>query len=294
MIPWYDNAIGTYLAGVGLSFADRHFSKNAKKYEESRINEKLEQVASLQFIVEAEQNADKDKLKSGKEYAQAIENARDYFINNRQFSESKSKFGNFLESFRHYAVNERINKQSPRQNLGTALGIEFTTDALVWGSQALLGVGNALAAVGYDLFQVPLLFAGMQTGRGILYLKTSKKEKEYNRMAKDLTADGKILTLVRNYSPTANLTVESANANPQAQTPKAQVDYREITQRTVAQAEDLVKKTAAQITENAGAIYNTIRSKIMAKAEAEERAKKTAEEETKSRRDRIKEGLGKY
>ena len=274
-LPLYQEAVCHFLSGIALSLADRLFSKNAKRHTKERVEGKLEQVTALHDLVEAEQRDDRVERRKGREYFEAVMRARGHF------KERGKKVGRLGEEgrmsgiadfFRFCKESERINNLPLGEKLATSFGVEFVIDALVAVVQIMGGKVNALMALGESLYQGPSLFVGLLAGKGILSFKDlfrSKEEKELDDMAEELTRDGKLLELVRNYSPTEGL--EPADRLPEKE------EGGEAEEGTREGREEPAGK--AGLTERFREGLDEIRKRLR------ERERKRAEEEEKRRKE---------
>ena len=205
-LPLYQEAIGHFLSGVSIAFADRYFSNNSNNTSktEERKRTKVEQVKALDFLLQAETN--RTNSVHDREYCDAVIKAKDYF-KTKGTSTSKKEEGikGHLRTLANlFSIsNERVNNLGIKRQLGVSFALEFIADAAVGVSQITLGYGNGIVALGESMYQAPSLLFGLQTGRALLYCRDmlrSKEEKELDSLGKQLTADGKVLELVRTYS----------------------------------------------------------------------------------------------
>lgn len=207
-MPMYQEAIAHFMTGVAVSFADRATSENAKRHTETRKKNKLKELSSLNYLLATDQMEGSEETKKSQQYYDAIANAREYFrmepMDDPQAGEVMSFVSRVKQTISNYIRNERINELPLSKKLMAAFGIEFIADAGVAFSQIAFGKGNGLVAVGESLYQGPSLFLGLVTGKGLLYAKgmfRSKQEKELDRLAGELTADGKLAEIVKSYLP---------------------------------------------------------------------------------------------
>jgi hypothetical protein len=283
-VPWYDDVAAHFLSGMAIAFADRSFSGNAKRYTKERIENTLTQVASLQYLAESQKNLNSDVYNS-KEYFNAVMKSREYFLNQGVYSKTPNHGGllglieKTTEKFRNSRKIERVNNLSATQKLAFSLGAEFFGDVLVGISQITVGLGNGIAALGKSVYQTPALYLGLQTGRGMLYIKDlfrSKEEKDLDSMAKELTADGKLLERVRSYSPTASLpkTPETEKAQEKAEE-KTGKEGMSI-EKTIEGAGNVLADGAEKVYQGLGLGVNAIKDRIKKRMEekAAEREKK--------------------
>ncbi len=211
----YQEAMYHCLAGIAVSFADRVFSRNAKRHTAQRMEEKMGHAEALKYILDAEKNGSE---KDG-EYLAHMVRARDYF-RDRGKKINRDELNGFKEKLRdtinHYRENERINSQPYSKQFIIAFGLEFFIDALV-GIAQMMGAGvNALRALGESLYQGPCLFAGFLIGQGFLFFKgffRSKEEKELDEILTDLTRDGKLLEIVTGFRPAGESKPEQIEGN---------------------------------------------------------------------------------
>ncbi len=279
-IPWYDDAAGQFLAGVAISFADRAFSKNAKRHSAQRYEEKIDQVTALEYLLQTERNGQKENVVHSPEYTQAIDRASDYFKSQRIPMKSsirqgtRNVLGNLVDIVRFYKGNERINTLPAKKTLLAAFSIEFIGDSVVAISQLAAGYGHAISSLGKSMYQAPALFAGLQTGKGILYLKDklnkSKEEKAAERMAAELVRDGTLLGIVNAYSlsPIRYMQTEEMPTDK----PVIQLSNEEIG-RKAGEALVTVAKGAQTVARvGLGAVRSYIRTKVEESAAKEKEA----------------------
>jgi len=313
-LPNYENALMTYLAGITFSFTDRLFSKNAKRFTEERVAGKEERIKALDYLFETEKSSDRIDAIVSKKYYDAVLKAREHFEDNGISFESdtkglRGKFGRIAENIRYYKDHERVNNLKRGKQFAFACGLEFLADFGVLFSQITLGVGHIGRAFVHTLYQGPALFFGMQTGKGILYAKDliskSKYEKKLDKLAAELTADGKLLQIVENYSPTAQLKVVEARViegteqvleSGTEQLPaKADSSFGEKATALGEKVGTSVAETVEGIGKGVGAGIDAIIDKYTkrkaAKAEAEKQAREEADEE---RRQKTKKALDGY
>jgi hypothetical protein len=281
-VPWYDDVAAHFLSGVAIALADRSFSGNAKRYTKERIDNKLTQVASLQYLAESQQKPNFSDLYNSKEYFDAVMKSREYFLNKGVYSKTPNHGGllglieKTTEKFRNSSKIERVNTLSASSKLAFALGVEFFGDALVGISQITIGLGNGIAALGKSVYQTPALYLGLQTGRGMLYLKDmfrTKEEKDLDGMAKELTGDGKLLEIVRSYSPTSSL----PGASETRETEKVAKEGISI-EKTIEGAGNVLADGAEKVYEGLGLGVNAIKARIKKRMED-----KAAEEEQRKK-----------
>jgi hypothetical protein len=270
-VPWYDDVAAHFLSGMAVAFADRSFSGNAKRYTKERIENKLTQVASLQYVAESQKNPNLAGLYNSKEYFNAVMKSREYFLNNGVYSKTPNHGGllglieKTTEKFRNSRKIERINNLSTAQKLAFSLGTEFFGDVLVGISQITVGLGNGIAALGKSVYQTPALYLGLQTGRGMLYIKDlfrSKEEKDLDGMAKELTEDGKLLELVRSYSPTSSIAQPEAKAAEKTGT-KEGISI----EKTIEGAGNVLADGAEKVYQGLGLGVNSIKARIKKRME---------------------------
>jgi hypothetical protein len=278
-MPWYENAAAHFLAGITISFGDRLFSKNAKRHTEERVSRKLDQVQALEYLVD-------QKDTETPEYFKNIMKAREYFMERGKSVKSgeMTRAEKVAEKVSFYRSYERLNNLSVKSKLAAAFGLELIADATVAVSQIVEGVGNAITALANTLYQGPFMFLGLETGRGILYLKDlwkTKDEKELDDVAKELTKDKKLLETVRNYSRTRNLKVYEPKALPDVgheKTLKPQVSSAEIGAR----AQEKLAYVTDGVKDAVGGFLAARRARIEAMKKQEEDARK-AEKDAKSK-----------
>ncbi|MDD5192042.1 MAG: hypothetical protein PHH54_01615 [Candidatus Nanoarchaeia archaeon] len=288
---WYENLIANYVAGIGFSFTDRLFSENAKRFTKERLEKKLAQTEALNYLVNTEQNT------SSKDYFSAIMKSKEYFeqngisFENNEQTGAKGLVNRITEKVKYFKNHERINKLKTGKQFALAYGMQVAADAGVFLSQISLGYGHIGRAFALTPFQGLALFGGMLTGKGILYAKdrissvwskSSKDEKELDSMARELTKDNKLLDIVRNYSPTANLKViESTEIAPEksSQTEQKQLSSVEIGQK-VGQK---IVNAAEGVGKSISATISSIRQRIEERNKAEEDRRKAL------RRDQLKD-----
>ncbi|VVB78984.1 Uncharacterised protein [uncultured archaeon] len=208
-MTWYNEASAHFLAGVSITIGDRLFSRNAARYTEQRVKDKLAEVEALEYIA----NNSVESNSSEERFCDSVMKARDYFTRNGISSEPKTQsfYARVKDTVESYKEDERINNLSWRGKLTAAFGLEFLGDIGVVASSLLTGKGDGVVAFGETFYQAPSLWAGFQVGRGLVYAKDvitrSRDEKDLDKMAKELTADGKLLEIIRNYSPTAKIEI---------------------------------------------------------------------------------------
>ncbi|MBI5804104.1 hypothetical protein HY450_02580 [Candidatus Pacearchaeota archaeon] len=220
-LPWYEIAFGHAMAGFTVALADRAFSENAKRRTEKRIQNKMEEVTALEYLL----GHSSDVVKSDREYSNNIIRARNYFERegvSSEISTNDESHSRYISKKIKKAVNhlrrghEKVNNLSWSKKLTAGFGIEFFFDSIEVITQSIYGVGNGIIALGRTPYQAVSFFVGMQTGKGFLYVKDtfvkSGEEKELDSIGRELTADGKLLDIVRNYSPTRDLQVKMTDA----------------------------------------------------------------------------------
>ena len=200
----YEEALAHYATGISLSISDRMFSKNSKRFEEERISQKMQEVTDLKQIAYIESLPNKDQERNTKEYRETIFRTRKIFNSiNYNRADNKSSWNRYFSNFKD---SERINNLKPREKLGVAFGLEFVVDSAVIVSQIAWGRGNGVAAFGESLYQAPSMWLGFLTGRVLLHgydaFFKSKEEKILDELKTELTQDGKLLEIVRNYTST--------------------------------------------------------------------------------------------
>ena len=277
---WYEDMGLQFLAGIATSLADRKFSRNSDKHKSERVDRKLEHAKALAYLVENEQTEQP-------EYFQAILKAREYFREHGQsVKSSDEEKGSLLERLTEKGTNllynERLNNLPLTKTVGAAFGIEFLYDLGVIASQLTLGAGNGLASLGASLYQGPALAAGLLTGRAALYVKDlftkGSEEKLLDEKLKLMTKDGKLLSLVREYSRTTNLKERSASestSKPTEETPKQPMTAEGIGQT--------VGKTAANAVQGLGSLFKGIGDAISQRSEDGKKADDEAREATKEK-----------
>jgi hypothetical protein len=279
--PLYQEAICHLLSGVAITLADRLFSKNAKRHTKERVDRKLEQVTALNFLAEAEQREDRGEVRTGRDYLEAVVRARDYF---RQTGRKAGGYGGrsvaegMAEFFRHWKDHERINNLRLGKKLGAAFGIEFVADGIVAVAQIMGGQFNGLMALWESLYQGPSLFVGFLAGRGLLGMKDvfrSKEEKELDEMADELTRDGKLLEIVRDYSPTEQ--IEPAIEEPTADAAGKEVENG-IGEAIVKTAGEFSNGFTKGVDEIKGRVLETLHKRVEEKEKRRKELKKKYEE----------------
>lgn len=210
--------------GVGVTFAigDRILSKNSKRYTEKRIEDKTRQVAALDYIRGVQSNPDNKEAVKSRDYLEAILVARSYF------KDAGVSAGNYSQGFQGFMervsdkvkslkilngnekINPRLSKKAFGENLKKAYLIELAADGLYAGTMLAAGAGgNILTAFTSTTWQGAGFFVGLEAGKlGVwLFTRRSKEEKAFDEMAREITSDGKLLDIVRNYSATAAVEV---------------------------------------------------------------------------------------
>lgn len=281
------NAVTTFFAGMTLSLTDRLFSKNSKRFTDGRVKEKLEQVEAMDYLIEAEKSENRTETVSSRDYHNAIAKAREYFGDSGQYK-STGLIRKFAEKIGGYSKSpELINNLKSSKKFALAMGIEFLYDAITLGFQTIAGIGHFGKAFAHSLYQGPALFAGMLAGKGILYVKDwttkTKEEKEYDSMTRELTADGKLLEIIRNYSPTAKLKVESRVIEPGTEQLPVKIDSSSLGERVGTTISD----TAEGIGKNVMAGIDVIKQRL-------EQRKKSEEEAGKERKDKLRKSYEDY
>ena len=280
-LPWYEQATLHFLSGVSISLCDRLFSKNAKRHTQERTTRKLEQVTALQYLAETEPRADRVEASQNREYFDAVLKAKEYFMENgvsfRETSHGvKDLAERVSEAASFYRNHERFNNLPSGKKLAAAFGLELLGDFGVFLSQVTTGYGDGLVSFGETIYQGPSLFLGLQLGKGVLYVKDllmkSKEEKELDKITKQLTEDGKLLSIVTRYSPTKYIEVHEVE---QKQLPEAKdrISATEIGDKVG----ETIANTAQGIGRGIGAGIGAIRERI----EAGKRKEQEAEEERK-------------
>lgn len=277
---WYEDMGLQFLAGVATSLADRKFSRNSDKHKAERVQRKLEQAKALAYLVENEQTKQP-------EYFQAVLKAREYFREHGQsVKSSNEEKGSLLERLTEKGTtllyDERFNNLPFTKTVGAAFGIEFLYDLGVIASQLTMGIGNGLSALGASLYQGPALAAGLLTGRAALYVKDlftkASEEKLLDEKLKLMTKDGKLLSLVREYSRTTNLKERSASedtSQPKEETPKQPMTAEGIGQT--------VGNAAANAAQGLGSLFKGMGEAISKRSEATKKAEDDAREAQKAK-----------
>lgn len=280
-IPWYANAAGNFFAGITLSFGDRLLSKNASRFKESRIEKKLNVVTSMKYL------ADSNAQDNGSEYLGHIERVREYFRENGALREKKESLTErFADRVNHYKNEERLNNLSAGKKLGAAFGIELFADLGVTVAQVSGGSVSAVTALGHTLYQGPAMFLGLVTGKGLLYVKDAlfkdKNEKELDQLTKELTADGKILSIVKDYSSTARLKYEAPKEIP-----------AEIVEEPSAETET-PKKIGTGASEKMDSLVEKLRTKVTAIGQDRREKKQRELDEEAARKKLLQDKLDRY
>ncbi len=288
-LPWYDYVLGHYLGGITLSIADRTFSENSKRNTSKRLEKKLGEVEALEYLVT------NDNLESI-EYADAVRKAKNYFDREsisyessyeniglmKRLAKKTSKFvGNITGN------HERINNLSTGKKYVASLGICLGLDAIIVVSQATMGIGNAFSAAALTLPEAVAMSLGMQTGKAFLYVKDmftrSKEEKELDSLSRELTEDGKLLQIVKDYSQTSKLEPKCLEntIDEQKQLPKYY-------------SSDIGTKVGSTIVNTAENISGAVSSGIDAIKNRMRERRKTREDEEKARREALKKPYENY
>ena len=297
-VPILGELAGHYMTGVAISFADRAASKNAKRHTEERIANKLGQTASLQYLVNAEQKPDVNELRQRQEYFDAITSAREYFedkgITVRTEEKGLAKrFGRVSNFIKRYKGKEKLNNLRWDKKLATAFGIEFIADGIVAASQLMAGTGYGLTALGQSLVQAPALFAGLMTGKAVLYCKDkfrSKEEKKYDALAKELTVDGKLLEIVKAYSPTAELKAPEGAKQVESKDVSDNADKKGLSEKI----SDTITSTAGEITGGIKDGIGKVKDSITEIAEKKKAEKQAAEDAERAKKQKFEDELNKY
>jgi len=255
-------------AGVALSLTDKAYSISAKKRTDERLGAKLKQVEALDFLARTPE-ADTQ------EYARNVILARDYFADKGIKVNSKSEKGKwekFTDMVSFYKTHERLNNLGWRPKLAIAYGTNLAVDGLILAT-AGAAAGPALLATSYEGL---CLFAGMQVGK--LFRSRTPEEKQLEKEARDLTQDGKILSIATHYSPTANLKVpeQKETTNEQADVAgKKTIDYSKIGAKAGTAIADAAGKAGNAVNSGIAAIRQRLQEKENAKKAIEqaERAK---------------------
>ncbi|MEI7718654.1 MAG: hypothetical protein WCI72_02210 [archaeon] len=273
---------GHFIGGVSLSLTDRRFSLNAKRNTDERVAKKIVQAEALEYLVQHSADA------SSQDYLKHVMTAKEYFrsCGKDTSTPNTTRSEKLLERIGRFGPYERINNLYATAQLGAAVAIELAGDAVV----ATTGLGDPVKAITYTPAQVVGLFMGLQAGKGVLYAKDyftrSKDEVEIDGILRGMTKDDKLLQIVRNYSPTANVEVPEVQNAPQAaeQTEqKVGLSAKEIGSRVGEQ----VVHAAGELGTAIGSGISTIKQRITAKRRAEEEARtleiSRAEEERKQK-----------
>ena len=301
-LPWYENAIGHFFAGITISLADRAFSGNARRHAGERIESKLGEVTALEYIVR--NSGDVSSLGREGEYTESVMRARNYFarrgIDCTNEPNSKGslrylsgKFGKVVAHLRR--GHEKINNLPVGNKLLTAFGIELALDATVVATHAVYGTGNSLHALGLTPVQTLALFGGMQTGKCMLYIRDSfvksKEEKELDLIGRELTDDGKLLELVRNYSPTRDIEVRLVES---IVLESVDVPEKLLEHKPGYSADEIGRKVGDTIGDVAGATRKGIGSAIDAIRERLATGKQAKEDEDERRKSELAKRYEKY
>ena len=272
-MPYYEEAFMHYLGGIVASGVDRVFSKNSARFTQQRIKNKLSRVESLQYIVEHSNPQEEDT-----QFHNHALRAREYFEDEGVSTERENTdFQNpgFLGSVRHafknigyYRNHERFNNRSLGGKIAAACGFELIGDCFALLGQITIGKGDIAVALGEDSYQIPSFFLGLMTGRGALYIKdfftVSKEEKELDKIASELASDGKVLEIVRNYSPTAHIVIPEhhnvIDVVPKSdETPK--IGYESVGEKVGGKIADTMIGTGRAITSSIDAIRKRIQDR---------------------------------
>jgi hypothetical protein len=298
-LPWYENALGHFAAGITLSFADRAFSENARRKTDERVEKKMQEVTSLQYLVDHASHPDSA---SNREYGEAINDARSFFQRKGMRVDSEQRNENPFRYIGRKIVNginhcrskyERINNLPWSTKLVTAFGGELALDLMVVATQAIYGMGNGMGALARTPIQTVSLWAGMQTGKGTLYMKDlfvkSKEEKELDSIGRELIADGKLLEVVRNYSSTRGLEVKVIEA--EVVEPKELPAGEEKAGYTAAQVGE---KVGTKLADAADGVRNGLSAGLQALRERREARKQAQQAEEEARRKKLSERYKDY
>ncbi len=287
-MPWYEEAFMHYLGGIVASGVDRVFSKNSGRFAQQRIKDKLSEVESLQYIVQNHSNTAEEYP----EFHKHVMGAKKYF-EDRGISLDREDAGfenpglwertkQVFKNIGYYKNHERFNNRSLAGKLAAASGFELIGDCFVLLGQMTIGKGDIAVALGEDSYQIPSFYLGLLTGRGVLYVKdfftVSKDERELDKIANELVSDGKILEIVKNYSPTAYMVI------PQAQNiidvvpevvEKPKIGYEKVGEEIGGKLADAFTGTGKAITSGINAIRRKFKDRNdKAKAEEERKKKK--------------------
>jgi len=253
-------------AGVALSLTDRRFSINARKRTEERLETKLRQVDALDYLAKTAET-------STQEYTQNVLLARDYFAEHEIKVKAKSEKGGwdkFTDMISFYKNHERLNNLGWKQKLAIAYGANLAGDIAIAATAGLAVAGPALLATSYEGL---CLFAGMQVGK--IFRSRTAEEKQLDKMAKELTQDGKILSIATHYSPTANLNVPEQKKAPTEKTVERKpIDYSQIGAKAGTVIADAAGKAGNVVNSGIAAIRKSLEDKRNARVAQEEQHKK--------------------
>lgn len=287
MIPWYIDATAQFGAGMAISLTDRYFSDNARRKTAGRMERKLEQVRALNFIATAQESSNPG------DYVKQVVKAREYFADMgiSAEKEQKSFSQRFTEAVKGYATRERINTLSWKKSAALAVGLEFVPDLAVLATS---GIVQCEYAVGHSLYQTPALWLGLQAGKLTGYALNafrSKDEKELDKIGRELTKDGKLLALLRNYSPTANV---QAEAKPEEEKGKAGTDYKAIGEKAVETTKDAVVHARDAVSHLLTGIGERIAAHRKAREDAEAARIRAEKEAAERKSQELKKSLEGY
>ena len=286
------NAIATFLTGVGLSFTDRLYSQNAKRFSQARLEKKAEHVNALNYLAEKEQSADRAEIILSREYFDNVLKAREYFENTGKQNSIKSRFKQVATKITNYSTSpELINNLSSGSKFALAWGIELVYDGVILGMQTLAGIGHFGRAFAHTLYQSPCFFAGIWLGGQALYLKDLRKsrdEKDLDQIAKELTVDGKLLEIVKNYSPTAKLKVVQSRVVEKE--PKELPEGTQAAYSPAEKASNLGERVGTKIADTAEGVgknvmegIDTIKQRLEERKAAKEEQERLADEERRKK-----------
>jgi hypothetical protein len=254
-------------AGVALSLTDKAYSINAKKRTEERLGAKLKQVEALDFLARTPET-------NTPEYARNVILARDYFAEKGikvNAKSEKGKWDRFTDMISFYKTHERLNNLGWKPKLAIAYGANLAVDCAVLAT-AGAAAGPALLATSYEGL---CLFAGLQVGK--LFRSRTPEEKQLEKVARDLTQDGKILSIATHYSPTANLKVpeENSEQGTEKTAERKPMDYNQIGTKAGTVIADAAGKAGNVVNSGIAAIRKSLEDKR--KARETERNAKEAE-----------------
>ena len=204
------DATGHFFGGVGLAVAD-YMSSRALNPKSKRVEEKKECMESIELLLDAETNGDMPK--DSKQYVLNIQNVRDYLVGSGMakmelpWTERTSNF------FRSLFVDEKINNLTWRQKLAVAVGAELIYDSLI-GFRYYTDVlqESPIAALARNLYQIPVMFAGLVVGKGVTnvvdWFLTSSEERQMDKTIKQLLKETPILDVITNYTPSEQVQQE--------------------------------------------------------------------------------------